>query len=126
MSLPHLYEQEVGLFGFQQKKLSEDQWHERFNNKVLIGDTIGVSRNHTMALNCVAKERYDKLFEDVVDDDHRESIRNNTQERYLAHIFLSQSGLQHEKLKTDLGYAFPVAGDSVTRGRIYSKTRDEV
>jgi hypothetical protein len=46
-----LYEREVGLFGFQQNKLTEDQWHERFNTKVLIGDTLGVSRDHTMALN---------------------------------------------------------------------------
>ncbi|MGL5935255.1 MAG: hypothetical protein ACRCZI_06490, partial [Cetobacterium sp.] len=121
-----LYEQEVGLFGFQQNKLTEDQWHERFNTKVSIGDTLGVSRDHTMALNYVAKERFNKEFDDLIDDDERESVRSDAQERYLAYIFLRQSGPQHEKLKTDLGDAFTVAGDSMTRARIYPKTRDEV
>ncbi|MGL5937017.1 MAG: hypothetical protein ACRCZI_15505, partial [Cetobacterium sp.] len=121
-----LYEQEVGLFGFQQNKLTEDQWHERFNTKVSIGDTLGVSRDHTMALNYVAKERFNKEFDDLNDDDERESVRSDAQERYLAYIFLRQSGPQHEKLKTDLGDAFTVAGDSTTRARIYPKTRDEV
>jgi hypothetical protein len=81
-----LYEQEVGLFGFQQNKLTEDQWHEWFNTNVLIGDTLGVSHNHIMALSYIAKERFKKMFEDVADDNERESIRSDAQERYLAYI----------------------------------------
>jgi hypothetical protein len=48
--------------------LSEDQWHEKFTTKVSIGDTLGVSRDHTMTLNYLTRERYDKLFEDMIDD----------------------------------------------------------
>jgi hypothetical protein len=51
---------------------------------------------------------------------------NDAQERYLTYIFPRQSGPQHKKLKTDLGDAFTVAGNIMTRGRIYPKTRDEV
>jgi hypothetical protein len=121
-----LYEQEVGLFGFQQNKLSEDQWHERFNTRVAIGDTLGVNRDHMIALNYVAKERTNTEFDDVTDDDLRESIAKDARERYLAYIFLRQSGSQHDRLKTDLNDAFTVAGDAITRARIYPKTRDEV
>lgn len=104
-----LYEQEVGLFGFQQNKMTEDQWHERFKTKVFIGDTLGVSRDHTMALNYVAKERYKSDFEDIADEDDKELVRADAKEWYLAYIFLRQSGSQHDKLKTDLADAFTMA-----------------
>ena len=58
-----LYELEVGLFGFQQNKLSVDQRVERFNTKVNIGDTLGVNRDHPLALvEHVAQELHGRML----------------------------------------------------------------
>jgi len=61
-----LYELEVGLFGFQENKLLVDQCLERFNTKVKIGDTLGVNRDHPMALDHVAKETHGMSFKQLV------------------------------------------------------------
>jgi Reverse transcriptase (RNA-dependent DNA polymerase) len=120
-----LYEQEVGLFGFQQNLMTDDQWHERFNTKVDIGNSLGVTREHLLSLNYVSEDLYSKKFEEL-DPDEKEEVREDAKERYLAYIFLRQSGTQHEQLKRDLSNDFTKAADAATRAKVYPKTRDEV
>jgi hypothetical protein len=38
-----VYDQELSFYSFRQETLSNPQWYERFNNKVDVGDAIGVT-----------------------------------------------------------------------------------
>jgi hypothetical protein len=113
-----LYDLEVGLFGFQQNKLTVDQWLERFNTKVEIGDTLGVSRDHPMALEHVAQELFGKSYDDVKDDGELEQIQTDARERYLAYIFLRQSSSDHDTMKHELENSFTMASNATSRAVI--------
>ena len=62
--LSTMYEQEVEFYSFHQNNLTNDQWHERSNNKVDIGSAIGVTRQQKVLLKYVAQElniKYDEI-----------------------------------------------------------------
>jgi phosphoribosyl-ATP pyrophosphohydrolase len=120
-----VYKQEVGLFGFLQNKLTDNQWHERFDTKINIGELIGVSRIHDLALNYVAEEQYKNMFA-ALDEDEQELAREDAKEWHLAYIFLQQSGNQYDQLKRDLSNDYTKAGNSEARAKVYPKTRDDV
>ena len=42
--LKNLYEQELSVYGFYQNTLTKNQWYEKFNIKVVIRNTIRVTR----------------------------------------------------------------------------------
>ena len=59
-----VYEQEVAFYSFHQKHLTNNQWYERFNTKVDIGSTIGVTRQYNVLLKYIAQEyniKYDEI-----------------------------------------------------------------
>ena len=45
-----VYEQELSLYGFHQNTMTNDQWYERFNTKVDVGTSIGVTRQNSIIL----------------------------------------------------------------------------
>ena len=53
--LTTMYEQEVAFNSFHQYNLTNDQWYERFNTKVDIKYSIGVTIQHKFLLEYVAQ-----------------------------------------------------------------------
>ena len=98
---------------------------ERFNTKVDIGDTLGVNRDHSMALEHVAQELNGRKFERLTTD-QQEAVRLDTRERYLAYIFLRQSSPDHDTMKHELENLFTMASNANTRAQVYPRTRDDV
>ena len=59
-----VYEQEVVFYIFHQQNLNNDQWCERFNTKVDIGSSVGITRQHKVLLEYVSQEsniKYDDI-----------------------------------------------------------------
>jgi hypothetical protein len=56
------------------------------------------------------------LFQDLNAADQAD-VRNKAEERYLAYVFLRQSGKQHNKLKTDLKNDFTTGDDRYPKNR---------
>ena len=50
-----MYEQEVAFNIFHQYNITNNQWYERFNTKVDIGSSIGVTTQHKFLLEYVAQ-----------------------------------------------------------------------
>ena len=69
-----------------------------------------------LRLEHVAKEIYKQAYKSLSDADQIE-VREDNEEIYLAHIFLRQSGKQHNKLRTDLSNDYGIGVDR------YPKTR---
>jgi hypothetical protein len=103
-------EQESTLCSFSQNTLINEQWHKRFNTKIDVGSAIGVTRQHQILLKHVAAETGTVKFEDLSKDD-QEEVSTTAEERCLSHVFLRQSGKQHDKLKVDLQNNF-TTGDN--------------
>jgi hypothetical protein len=96
-----LYDQELSLYSFRQETLSNPQWYERFNNKVDVGDAIGVTLKHKVLLEYFAQETHTSAFADLGATEQR-VVRDNAEERYVSYAFLRKSGNQHGNLKVDL------------------------
>jgi hypothetical protein len=95
--------------------------------KVEIGDTLGVNRDHPMALEHVSQELvFNKSYDAVTDDGELEQIRTDARERYLAYIFLRQSSSNHDTMKHELENSFTMASNATSRALIYPRTRDDM
>ena len=111
-----VYDQELALYNFRQESLSNPQWYERFNTKVDVANAIGVTRQHKVLLNYVAKELHSKDFDNCTDAE-KEKVQEDSEERYLSYVFMRQSGSQHAKLKVDLQNDFTVGEDRYPKNR---------
>ena len=113
-----VYEQEHAFYMFRQENLTNPQWYERFNTKIDVGDAIGVTRQHKVLLEYVAKELHNQDFATLTDAE-QEAVRADAEERYISYVFLKQSGAQHGTLKVDL------KNDFTTGDNHYPKTRQQ-
>jgi hypothetical protein len=114
--LATVYDQELLLYPFKQKSLSNPQWYERFNTKVYAGEAIGVTRQHKVLLDYADQESYTKSFTDLVAVEQK-LLRDDAEEGYVSYAFLWKSGMLHGNIKVDLHNYF-TTGDNR-----YPKTR---
>ena len=96
-----VYVQYLSLYGFHQNTMTTDQWYERFNTKVDVGTSIGVTRQNSVLLEWTSQSVHSASFQDITND-KRTEIQTNAEERYLAYIFLKQIAKTSEKLRTNL------------------------
>ena len=74
------------------------QWYERFNTKVDVSTTIGVTHQHRVLLEYVAQELHAYPFTTITPLE-QEAVRIDVEECYLSYAFLFQSSAQHNELK---------------------------
>lgn len=113
-----VYDQQLALYGFHQGKLTSAQYYEKFNTKVDVGESIGVSHAHHPALlEYCADELYSGKTYDVLADKEKELVREASEERYLAYVFLKQSGPENNNLKKDLQDSFTTGDQRYPKNR---------
>ena len=112
-------DQQKQLLDFQQNLLSNDQWAERFNMKVDVGAAIGMKWSHPALLECVAQDVHKKRCKDLSTEEQQD-VEEDAEERFLAHMFLRQSGKQHDTSCKDL------KNDCAKNDDNYPKTRQQV
>ena len=96
-----MHEQELSLYGFQQNNLTSNQWYEKFNNEMDVGNEIGVTRQYEVLLEWNSQQVYNKESSELQDSE-QETTRVDAEERYLTYIFLKQITKTSNKLKTDI------------------------
>jgi hypothetical protein len=107
-----VYKQEISLYSFHQEMITNTQ----FNTKVDVASVIGVTRQHKVLLEYVAQETHTQAFDDLTAD-QQEDVCNNTEEWFLAYVFLKQSGKQHANLKMDLQNDFTTGNNRYPRNQ---------
>ena len=60
-----VYEQEFAFYTFRQESMTTPRYFERFNTKVEIANSVGVTRQHKGLLNYVAQELHNQDFLDT-------------------------------------------------------------
>ena len=109
-----VYEQALAFYSFKQDSLSNPQWYERFNTKVDVGTSIGVTRQHKVLLEYVATELHHQDFA-TLGAAEQQAVREDAEERYISYAFLRQeSGNQHANLKVDLQNDFTIQETIIT------------
>ena len=63
-----VYKQKLSLYGFHQNTVTNDQWYERFNTKVDVGTSIGVTRQHSVILEWTAQSTHSPYYQYITDD----------------------------------------------------------
>ena len=96
--------------------MTNDQWYERFNTKVDVGTSIGVTRQHSVLLEWTAQSIHSASYQDTTNGQKIE-IQVDAEERYLAYIFLKQSAKKSKKLRMNL------SDDYTTREKKYPTSR---
>jgi hypothetical protein len=82
-----VYDQELSFYSFKEETLSNPQWYIRFNTKVDVSESIGVTRKHKVLLDYVAQESYTKSFEGLGVTEQK-LVRDDAEERYVSCAFL--------------------------------------
>jgi hypothetical protein len=113
-----VYDQELSFYSFKQQNLSNPQWYERFNTKVDVIGSIGVTGQHKVLLEYVSQESYTRAFMDLGAME-QQLVIDNDEERYVSYAFLRKSGTQHGNLKVDL------QNDFTTGDNLYPKNRQQ-
>ena len=113
-----VYKQELSLYGFHQNTMTNYQWYERFNTKVDVGTSIGVTRQYPVLLEWNTQSTHSASHQDINNDQNIE-IPKDAEERYLIYIFLKHSAKTSEKLRTNL------SDDYTTGENKYPTSRQE-
>ena len=69
--------------------MTNEQYYELFNNKVEVGEYIGITIQHGVLMKYTAQETI-KQFDELSTDEKLE-VKNDTKKRYLSYIFLLKS-----------------------------------
>ena len=69
-----IYNQELTFYTFHQVSMTNSQWYERYNTKVDVSNSIGVTRQHKALLEYVAEEAHSLDF-DSCTEEQQSSVR---------------------------------------------------
>ena len=120
-----IYNQEQSVYGIQQNNLNDDQWYDTFNTRVDVARSAGVTWHCAFLLDSTAQDIHQKKYDELTPE-QQEAIKIDAEERYLAYVFLKQSGAQHKDLKKELKNDYLKAHLHKGSEGIFPKTRSEV
>jgi hypothetical protein len=109
-------DQELSCYSFKQDSMSNPQWYERFNTNVDASGAIGVTRQHRILLEYVAKESYTRAFTNLGPAE-QQLVRDDAEERYVLYALLRKSVTQHDNLKVDLQNNFTTGDNHYPKNR---------
>ena len=81
--------------------MTNNQWYDRINTKVDVGTSIGITRQHDVLMEWTSQQLEKQSFT-TLSDAKKLEICEESEERYLAYIFIKQSAKTSEKLRTSL------------------------
>jgi hypothetical protein len=111
-----VHDQMCHLLGFSQGALSNDQYYERFNTRVDVSMSVGVSWVQDGITKPLSKALYKKELHQVTALELKE-IREQAAERFLTYVFTKNSSSAHAKLKEDLKNDFAKGHDNYPTNR---------
>jgi hypothetical protein len=108
-----IYKFERALYHYMQNTLTNNQWYQRFVIQANLAASQGVVHQHGVLRDYVAKKLQNKTYAQLTDPLQKEAVCEDAAERYLAFVFLSQSGEKHNQLRADLKNQF-MSGHDIT------------
>jgi hypothetical protein len=82
--------------------LTNNQWYQQFVIHANLAASQGVVHQHGVLGDFVAKKLHGKKYDELTDPLVQEAVCKDAADRYMAFVFLSQSGQKHNQLRADL------------------------
>ncbi len=96
-----LWEQLSNVANAKQGNSTNNEWYERFNTKVEVAESVGVSFDfETIWEYCVVEAH--KATYTLLRSDEQEAVRVSARERFLLYALIKTSNSKHNKIKDDL------------------------
>ncbi len=113
-----LWEQLSNVANARQGNSTNNKWYDRFNTKVEVAESVGVSFNFEKILEYCALEAHKAAYT-LLRPDEQEAVRVSTRERFLSYAFIKMSSSKHNKIKDDLSDDYTKGSDN------YSQTQSQ-
>jgi hypothetical protein len=96
-----VHEQNLAVLNTKQGGLTNTQWYERFNMQYDVAHSVGVEFEHKVLWKYCTQLAHSRSY-DLLRTTKQATMRQAAEERYLAYLFLVNSGAQHELLWKEL------------------------
>lgn len=114
-----LWEQLCNVTNAKQGNLTNNEWYDRFNTKVEVAESVGVSFEFKRIWQYCAQESYKKSYEELQPEE-KSTVRTSARERFLSFALLKTSSSRHDKIRGDLSDDYTKGSDN------YPQTRSQV
>ena len=111
-----LWEQLCNVTLAKQGNMTNIEYYERFNTKIDVAESVGVSFDYERIWEYCAQEAHKKPYSSLTPD-QQALARSEAKERVLSYALIVSSGNQHKKIKEDLSNDFTKGEDYYPRDR---------
>ncbi len=101
----------------KQGNLSNNEWYDRFNNKVEVAESVGVSFDFDKIWDYCALEAHKAAYTSL-QSDKQEAVRVSAKERFLSYALIKTSNSKHNKIKDDLLDDYTKGSDNYPQMRL--------
>ena len=105
-----IHEQSLAVLNTKQGGLTNTQWYERFNTRYDVARSVGVEFGYKALWEYCAQASHSRSY-DSLSSGEQTAVRQAAEERYLAYLFLVNSGPQHDLLRKELQNDFTKGSD---------------
>jgi hypothetical protein len=105
-----IHEQNLAVLNTKQGGLSNTQWYERFNTRYDVARSVGVEFGHKTLWEYCAQASHSRSYNSLTTAEQI-VVKQAAEERYLAYLFLVNSGSQHDLLRKELQNEFTKGSD---------------
>jgi hypothetical protein len=113
----------------KQGNSTNNEWYDRFNTKVEVAKSVGVSFDFKKIWEYCAMEAHKAVYT-LLRSDKQEAVRVSARERFLSYALIKTNNFKHDKIKDDLSDDYTKGSDNYPQTRLqalmlmdhYSKT----
>ncbi len=128
-----LWEQLSNVANAKQGNSTNNEWYERFNIKVEVAESVGVSFDFKMIWEYCVMEAHKATYT-LLRSDEQEAVRVSARERFLSYALIKTSNSKHNKIKDNLSDDYTKGSDNHPQTRSqalilmdhYSKTPNAI
>jgi hypothetical protein len=111
-----LWEQLTNVTNAKQGNLTNNEWYDRFNTKVEVAESVGVSFDFEKIWDYCAQDVHKAPYATLSSVD-QEAVRASARERALSYALIKTSSSKHDKIKDDLSDDYAKGSDNYPQSR---------
>ena len=112
-----LWEQLCNVTNAKQGNMTNNEWYDRFNTKVEVAESVGVSFHFEKIWEYCAQEAHKATYI-LLKPDEQAAVRASAKERFLSFALIKTSNSKHDKIKDDLLDDYTKGSDNYPQTRL--------
>ena len=112
-----LWEQLCNVTNAKQGNMTNNEWYDRFNTKVEVAESVGVSFDFEKIWEYCAQEAHKATYSLLQPDEQEAAVRASAKERFLSFALIKTSNSKHDKIKDDLSDDYTKGSDNYPQNR---------